>query len=206
MTYDTFLDVILHIILSLRSYNNCPVFSSGAPFFAWFRKEASAKREWLLTKRRFLLPALIRRKFSSSETSRYEACYHQNHHEHHSIFDHQYQISFSAGECWAGHKSTHNYRALGKANIGECIGDDYQPCGAYDRYCMGKTFTNMVYELGKLSINGEPKPIPNDRYFGFPRKYWCWTVLQPLHHSRIVFFDLEAVITKLAAKVSLFRP
>jgi len=32
---------------------------------------------------------------------------------------------------------------------------------------MGKTFTNMVYELGKLSINGELKPIPNDRYFGF---------------------------------------
>ncbi|KAM7448396.1 hypothetical protein ABFA07_003559 [Porites harrisoni] len=51
------------------------------------------------------------------------------------------------GECWAGHKSAHNYRALGKANIDECIGDDYQPCGAYDRYCMGKTFTNMVYEL-----------------------------------------------------------
>ena len=126
---------------------------------------------------RFLLPAFLRRKFSSSETSRYGACYHQNYHEHHSIFDHQYQISFSAGECWAGHKLTHNYRALGKGNIGECIGDDYQPCGAYDRYCMGKTFTNMVYELGKLSINGEPKPIPNDRYFGFSRKYWCWTVL-----------------------------
>ena len=55
------------------------------------------------------------------------------------------------GECWAGHKSKHRYSALGNADPSNCIGDDYKPCGKFDRYCMGRLYTNMVYELGELN-------------------------------------------------------
>ncbi|XP_078346505.1 uncharacterized protein LOC144631811 [Oculina patagonica] len=50
-------------------------------------------------------------------------------------------------ECWAGHKSKNHYRSLGRAFPAQCLGDDYKPCGAFDRYCVGKTWTNMVYEI-----------------------------------------------------------
>lgn len=54
------------------------------------------------------------------------------------------------GECWAGHTSKNNYMSLGKAAPDTCLGDDYKPCGAFDRYCMGKQWTNMVYKIAKL--------------------------------------------------------
>lgn len=60
--------------------------------------------------------------------------------------------SLITGECWAGHRSKNRFRSLGKAQPDECLGDDFKPCGAFDRYCVGKKWTNMVYEIGELII------------------------------------------------------
>ena len=57
--------------------------------------------------------------------------------------------SVNIGECLAGHKSKNRYMSLGKADSGMCLGDDYKPCGDFDRYCVGTELTNMVYEIGK---------------------------------------------------------
>ncbi|KAJ7390458.1 hypothetical protein OS493_025159 [Desmophyllum pertusum] len=56
-------------------------------------------------------------------------------------------ISNYGGECWAGHKSTNNYMSLGEADPDMCLGDDYKNCGKFDRFCAGKLWANMVYEI-----------------------------------------------------------
>ena len=87
MTYDTLLDIILHIILSLRSYNNCPVFSSGAPFFAWFRRGERETRVTGYEAQGFFFPPSSGANFHLEKrlgTRPIIAYYHQNHHEDHS--------------------------------------------------------------------------------------------------------------------------
>lgn len=59
-------------------------------------------------------------------------------------------ISCIEGECWAGHKSNNDYMSLGRAEADKCLGDDYKPCGAFDRFCVGKQWSNMVYEIGEF--------------------------------------------------------
>ena len=61
-----------------------------------------------------------------------------------------FTYSVITGECWAGHKSKNNYMSLGEADPDMCLGDDYKNCGKFDRFCAGKLWANMVYEIGKL--------------------------------------------------------
>jgi len=91
------------------------------------------------------------------------------------------------GECWAGLSNQHNYARHGKAGIGDCIGDDYQPCEGDSRYCMGKQWRNMVYRIvdtscpkvsfrkvgcfnDKHEVNNRPLPdyLFNDRDITIP--------------------------------------
>lgn len=78
------------------------------------------------------------------------------------------------GECWAGHKSSNDYMSLGRAEADKCLGDDYKPCGAFDRFCVGKQWSNMVYEIVDTTCSLQyekvgcfrdrhrnPRPLPN---------------------------------------------
>ena len=56
-------------------------------------------------------------------------------------------IDLTTGECWAGHSGQHDYTLYGLDYDG-CIEDDYQPCTANSRYCVGKHFSNMVFQIG----------------------------------------------------------
>ena len=56
-------------------------------------------------------------------------------------------IDPTTGECWAGHSGQHDYTLYGLDYDG-CIEDDYQPCTANSRYCVGKHFSNMVFQIG----------------------------------------------------------
>ncbi|KAL9976290.1 hypothetical protein ACROYT_G013573 [Oculina patagonica] len=52
------------------------------------------------------------------------------------------------GECWAGHSGVHNYAKHGADDKKGCIQDDYLPCKTKtSRYCMGKRWRNMVYQI-----------------------------------------------------------
>ena len=55
------------------------------------------------------------------------------------------------GECWAGNSGTHNYKILGEDYAG-CVQDDYQLCWSGTRYCVGKNWRNMVYQIGRDSF------------------------------------------------------
>jgi len=50
------------------------------------------------------------------------------------------------GECWSG-PELENYKSVGKAEKGSCIGPDYKPCSPWDRHCVGKQFMNFVYKI-----------------------------------------------------------
>lgn len=56
-------------------------------------------------------------------------------------------IDSTTGECWAGHSGQHDHTQYGLDYDG-CIEDDYQPCTANSRYCVGKHFSNMVFQIG----------------------------------------------------------
>ena len=56
-------------------------------------------------------------------------------------------IDPTTGECWAGNSGQHDYTQYGLDYDG-CIEDDYQPCTANSRYCVGKHFSNMVFKIG----------------------------------------------------------
>lgn len=57
------------------------------------------------------------------------------------------------GECWAGHSGQHDHTQYGLDYDG-CIEDDYQPCTANSRYCVGKHFSNMVFQIVDTSCPG----------------------------------------------------
>lgn len=50
------------------------------------------------------------------------------------------------GECWAGKSSLHNYKKYGEDKKG-CIEDNFQTCTKISRYCAGKQWRNMVYQI-----------------------------------------------------------
>lgn len=57
------------------------------------------------------------------------------------------------GECWAGHSGIHNYSQYGLDYSG-CIEDDYQLCTKNSRYCVGKHFRNMVFQIVDTTCPG----------------------------------------------------
>ena len=53
----------------------------------------------------------------------------------------------STGECWSGPPGSYDLNSFKKKDT--CVSDDYKPCGKLDRICVGKRWTNFVFELGK---------------------------------------------------------
>lgn len=49
------------------------------------------------------------------------------------------------GECWSGPPNTYDESTFVSSD--SCIAEDYQYCGGLDRHCIGKRWTNFVYEL-----------------------------------------------------------
>ena len=56
--------------------------------------------------------------------------------------------SLQLGECWAGYSNQHNYKKHGEDMKG-CLQDSYEECKKGTRFCMGKRWRNMVYQIGK---------------------------------------------------------
>jgi len=75
------------------------------------------------------------------------------------------------GECWSGPPDSYDLSSFSQAQ--SCITDDYKSCGHLDRNCIGKQWTNFVFELvsdcdldferiGCFKDNKQnPRPLPD---------------------------------------------
>ena len=52
-----------------------------------------------------------------------------------------------SGECWSDAPGSYNVSTFKTSK--SCISDDYKDCGNLDRRCVGKQWTNFVFELGE---------------------------------------------------------
>lgn len=75
------------------------------------------------------------------------------------------------GECWAGHSGKNNYLKYGE-DIKGCIEDSFLTCTPYSRYCVGKQWRNMVYQIVDATcpkINFERVGCFGDKHQPFAR-------------------------------------
>lgn len=75
------------------------------------------------------------------------------------------------GECWAGHSGKNNYLQYGEDMKG-CIEDSFLTCTPYSRYCVGKQWRNMVYQIVDATcpkINFERVGCFGDKHQPFAR-------------------------------------
>ena len=56
-----------------------------------------------------------------------------------------------SGECWSDAPGSYDVNTFTPSM--SCISDDYQQCGRLDRQCVGKQWTNFVFELGEKCPN-----------------------------------------------------
>ncbi|XP_068751837.1 uncharacterized protein [Montipora capricornis] len=75
------------------------------------------------------------------------------------------------GECWSDAPGSYDVNTFTPST--SCISNDYQPCGNNDRQCVGKQWTNFVFELGSDCDHGferigcfkdnrqDPRPLPD---------------------------------------------
>ncbi|XP_068751834.1 uncharacterized protein [Montipora capricornis] len=75
------------------------------------------------------------------------------------------------GECWSDAPGSYDVNTFTPST--SCISNDYQPCGNNDRKCVGKQWTNFVFELGSDCDHGfemigcfkdnrrDPRPLPD---------------------------------------------
>ena len=55
------------------------------------------------------------------------------------------------GECWSGLENP-SYSRDGRSPSGQCLNGDFKVCDDNDeRECIGRAFTNYIYQIGKYN-------------------------------------------------------